>query len=55
MDIFSVFLLPGKKGMEMWQLILMILVIILLFVVIAWYAGLNEGVGGLLNRLGGLM
>ncbi len=32
----------GKKGMEMWQLVLIILVLFLLLVVIAFYGGLGD-------------
>jgi len=44
----------GKRGMEMWQLVLIILVLILLLFVIGWYGGLNEGLGSLLDKLGGI-
>ena len=46
---------PGKKGMEMWKLVSIILVLVLLLFVIAWFSGLNEGLGGLFDRLGGLL
>jgi len=42
----------GKKGMEMWQLVLMILAIILLVFIVAWYSGLNQSLGSLFGRLG---
>ncbi|MBI2102861.1 hypothetical protein HYT55_03410 [Candidatus Woesearchaeota archaeon] len=45
----------GKKGMEMWQLVLMILALILLVFVIAWYGGLNKEISGLLGKLTGLL
>jgi len=43
----------GKKGMEMWQLVLIILAVLLLLFVLIWFSGLNEGVAGLLEKLGG--
>ena len=45
----------GKKGMEMWQLALLILALILLVFVIAWYGGLNKEISGLLGKLKGLL
>ena len=45
----------GKKGMEMWQLVLIILALLLLFFIIAWYAGLNSEVGNLLDKLSNLI
>jgi len=45
----------GKKGMEMWQLVLMILAILLLLFVVAWYSGLNMGIESMFNKLGSLM
>ena len=42
----------GKKGMEMWQLILILLAILLLIFVLGWYSGLNTQLGGLLDRVG---
>ena len=42
----------GKKGMEMWQLILIILAVIFLLFMIAWYGGLNESIKELLGKLG---
>ncbi len=41
----------GKKGMEMWQLVLIIIALLLLFAVLAWYGGLNKELGVLLDRL----
>ncbi|MBS3169306.1 hypothetical protein J4210_02375 [Candidatus Woesearchaeota archaeon] len=46
--------IPGKKGMEMWQLVLLILALILLVFLIAWYGGLNKELGGLLEKATGL-
>jgi hypothetical protein len=45
----------NKKGMEMWKLVSIILVLVLLLFVIMWFGGLNEGLGGLFDRLGGLL
>ena len=45
----------GKKGMEMWMLVLMILAILLLIFVVAWYSGLNMGIESMFNKLGSLM
>lgn len=46
----------GKKGtMEMWQIIMIILALILLLVVGAWFFGLNEKAGDLLTKLGTIM
>ncbi|MBI2151527.1 hypothetical protein HYU21_02250 [Candidatus Woesearchaeota archaeon] len=45
-------LFHNKKGMEMWELVIMILAIILLIFVIAWYVGLDKSGQSLLERLG---
>ncbi|MBI4983363.1 hypothetical protein HZC32_01860 [Candidatus Woesearchaeota archaeon] len=45
----------GKKGMEMWQLVLIILAMLLLFFIIVWYSGLNEEVKNLLARMSDLL
>lgn len=42
----------NKKGMEMWQLVMMILAILLLVFMGMWYSGLGDKLGDLLNRLG---
>ena len=47
-------LIRGKKGMEMWKIVMIILALILLIAVIAWYAGLNNSIGGLLDKLSNL-
>jgi len=47
-------LIKGKKGMEMWVLVLMVLAIILLLAVIVLFGGLGESIKGLLSNLGGL-
>lgn len=45
----------NKKGMEMWQLILIILAVLLLFFVIFWYSGLNTKIAGFFARLSNLL
>ena len=45
----------GKKGMEMWQLVLLILVLILLLAVIVWFGFLGGEIGSLLGKLGDLL
>ena len=47
---FWAFFPRGKKGMEMWQLVLIILALLLLLAVLAWYSGLNKELGALLDR-----
>ena len=49
------FLIKSKKGMEMWQLVMIILAVMLLLFVIAWYSGLNDQIRGLLDKLTGLL
>ena len=44
-----------KKGLEMQQLILIIIAVILLLLVIAWYSGLGEQVGRLLEKFSKLL
>ncbi len=44
--------MSNKKGMEMWELITIILVLILLIAVIAWYAGLGKAIEKLLESVG---
>ena len=41
----------NKKGMETWQLMLMILAVLLLIFLIVWYASLGSELGGLFERL----
>ena len=43
--------IKGKKAMEMWVLVLMVLSIILLLAVIVWYSGLGTALKGLLDKL----
>ena len=45
----------GKKGMEMWQLVLLILALILLLAVIVWYGFLGGEIDKLLGKLGDLL
>ncbi len=44
-------MIHGKKGMEMWQLVLMILALVLLVFILAWYAGLGTELKGLSEKL----
>ncbi len=44
----------NKRGMEMWQLVLIILALLLLFFVLGWYAGLGETLTGLFDKMGAL-
>jgi len=41
--------------MEVWHLILIILALVLLVFIIAWFSGLNKDLGGLLGKLGDLL
>lgn len=41
-----------KRGMEMWEIILLILAIMLLVFVIAWYSGLNKSIAALFQKFG---
>jgi len=45
--------MKGKKGMEMWILVLMILAIVLLILVVIWYNDLGSFLQGLLSKFGG--
>jgi hypothetical protein len=45
----------GKKGMETWHLVLLILALLLLLFVIAWFTALNNDLAGLLGKLGDLL
>ncbi|MFC1686852.1 hypothetical protein ACFL0E_00660 [Nanoarchaeota archaeon] len=47
--------MKGKKGMETWQLVLIILSIILLIAVIAWYGGFGDSIEKLFDKLGDLL
>lgn len=44
----------NKRAMEMWQIVLLVLAIIFLFVMAAWYAALNNDVNSLLSKVWGL-
>ena len=48
---FLTFFPKGKKGMEMWQLILIFLAIALLLFMIFWYSQLADSGGGLIKTL----
>ena len=41
-----------KKGMEMWQLVLMILALLLLFFMLIWVGVLGKDLSGLFEKLG---
>lgn len=41
----------NKKGMEMWQLVLIIIALLLLFFAITWFSLLNNDLGELLGSL----
>ena len=43
-----------RKGMEMWQLVLMVLAIILLLFMLAWYGVLGSSAEKLLGKVGDL-
>ncbi|MBT4805170.1 hypothetical protein HON71_03285 [Candidatus Woesearchaeota archaeon] len=44
----------NKKGMEMWQLIMIFLAIALLVFLLWWYSDLGGGLEGMLDKMGGL-
>ena len=44
----------NNKGMEMWELVTIILVILLLLFVAVWYSGLNQELSKLLEKMAGL-
>lgn len=44
----------NRKGMEMWQLVMIILAVLFLLFIIAWYGGLNEQLKALLDKAVGL-
>ncbi|MBU0459517.1 MAG: hypothetical protein KJ597_03775 [Nanoarchaeota archaeon] len=47
--------IKGKKGMEMWQIVLLVLAILLLLFLIGWYGGLDQKAGGFLDKLANLI
>ena len=51
---FWAFFPRGKNGMEMWQLILIILAVILLLFMMVWYGSLRNDLGGLFDKMGDL-
>ena len=44
----------GRRGMETWQLVMIILALVLLMAVIIFYGELGEKIEGLLGSLGDL-
>ncbi len=48
-------MIKGKKGMEMWQLVILVLALILLVVIIIWYGELGSNIKGLLGKLTNLL
>ena len=49
------FFIKGKKGMEIWQLIFLVLAILLLVFALAWMSGLNGHLKGLFGKMGSLL
>lgn len=47
-------LFPGKKSMELWPIVFMVLALLLLFVVIIFWGELGDALDDLLNRLLGI-
>lgn len=45
----------GKKGMEFWQLVLIIIAALTLLFFIAWYGVLGGNLGSLIDKFGGLV
>ncbi len=43
-----------SKGMEMWQLVLIVLALLLFFAMLIWFGALNKDLGGLLDAFGNL-
>jgi len=41
----------GKKGMEMWQLVIIVLAIIFFLVMFIWYGVLGENLGDLFSKM----
>jgi hypothetical protein len=50
----KLFFLPfrNKKGMEMWQIVFLILAVLLLIFLIIWYGVLGTQLGDLFEKLG---
>jgi len=44
-----------KRGMEMWMLVMIILSLVLLFFIIAWYTGLGDQLGKMVNKVSDLL
>lgn len=45
----------NRKGMEMWQLLVMLIGILLLITLLAWSGVLGDSIGELLDKFGGLL
>tara|TARA_Y100000310_G_C20701069_1_gene829929 strand:+ start:2847 stop:2987 length:141 start_codon:yes stop_codon:yes gene_type:complete len=43
-----------KRGMEMWQIVLMVLAVLVLIAFLIWYNSLGNTTDSLLGKLGGL-
>lgn len=43
-----------KRGMEMWEIVLALIIIILLIVMIVWYGDLGSKLGNLFSKAGSL-
>ncbi len=54
LSIFWAIFPAGKKGMEMWQLVLLILAIILFLFLLIWYGALGSEINILLDKWGEL-
>jgi len=44
-----------KKGMEVWELVIIILAVVLLVFVIAWYGGLGTKMADLIKKISDLL
>ncbi len=45
----------NKKGMEIWQLVMIILAVLLLVFVVMWYGGLNTKMADLIQKITNLL
>ncbi|HIG93214.1 TPA: hypothetical protein HA242_03790 [Candidatus Woesearchaeota archaeon] len=45
----------NKKGMEMWQLIFILLAVLLFLFMLIWFGILNKDLAGLFDKLGGML
>ncbi len=48
-------LFRGKKGMEMWEIVLIIIALILLIFMIVWYGSQGSMLDSLFGKLGNLL